>query len=282
MPRKVVITCESNCDLPQSELERLDVRVRSTYINVKDRTYRDGTELTPSDLFELTKDRHTKATTSAISIHDYEDLFHEFDGQDVEILHLGVASNFSACNSNARIAAEKFSNVRVFDSTTVSAGQALALYRAAELRDQDQTVDQIISSLTEYVNRIHFRCVLDTVDYIRRGGRLSATVALGVEILKIKPEITVQDGKITIGKKYRGNLEKVLTTFIDNNLKGRSDLEKTRLMIPNTLRDKELLKRLQDYAASLCPFEEILLADVGCVVSCHAGPNAFGLAYATL
>lgn len=281
MSRNIVITCESNCDLPQSELDRLGVRIRSTYINVKDQTYRDGTELTPSELFELMKDRNTKATTSAISVHDYEDLFHEFDGQDVEILHISVADKFSACYSNARIASEKFSNVRIFDSSSVSAGQGLALYRAIELRDQGKTVDQIIADLTDYADRIHFHCVLDTVDYIRRGGRLSATVALGVEILKIKPEITVRDGKITIGKKYRGSLEKVLMTLIDNNLKGRTNLDKTRLIVLNTLHDQELLLRLRDYAASLCPFEEVLLADVGCVVSCHAGPNAFGLAFVT-
>lgn len=277
--RKIIITTESTCDIPRCEQERLGIFTVSTYIMIGGRSYLDWTEITTSDFFELTKARDIRPTTSAVPVHDYETLFRQFDGQDADILHIAVSQNFSACFNNAVVAAQSFKNVHVFDAKNVSAGLALAIYRAVDLRDRGFAIQDIISDLSAYVDRIRFNCVLDTVDFIRRGGRLSATVALGIELLKIKPEILLRDGKIVIGRKYRGKLDKALGSFVENQLKNVSHIDKTRVLVANTLRDHELLARLRDTVAKRLPDNETIVVEVGSVISCHAGPNAFGLAF---
>ena len=277
--RKIIITTESNCDIPRNEQERLGIFTVSTYIMIDSRSYLDWREITASDFFELTKDRDIRPTTSAVPAHDYETLFRQFENQDADILHIAVSQNFSACFNNAVVAAQSFTNVRVFDAKNVSVGLALAIYRAVDLRDRGFAVQDIISDLSAYVDRIRFNCVLDTVDFVRRGGRLPATVALGIELLKIKPEILLRDGKIAIGRKYRGKLNKALSLFVDNQLKDVSHIEKTRIFVANTLTDPGLLASLRDAVAGYLPDSEIVVVEAGPVISCHAGPNAFGLAF---
>ena len=277
--RKIIITTESNCDIPRNEQERLGIFTVSTYIMIGSRSYLDWREITASDFFELTKDRDIRPTTSAVPVHDYETLFRQFENQDADILHISVSQNFSACFNNAVVAAQSFTNVRVFDAKNVSAGLALAIYRAVDLRDRGFAVQDIISDLSAYVDRIRFNCVLDTVDFVRRGGRLPATVALGIELLKIKPEILLRDGKIAIGRKYRGKLNKALSLFVDNQLKDVSHIEKTRIFVANTLTDPGLLASLRDAVAGYLTDSEIVVVEAGPVISCHAGPNAFGLAF---
>ncbi len=279
MERKIIITAESVCDIPKSELERLGVQTLPLHITIGENSYLDYTEIDANKLFELTRDRNTKATTAAVAVHDFENLFRSYQDQNVDILHISAANTFSACCANAISAAEAFPFVHVFNSHQICAGQALAIYRAADLREQGKSVEEIIEDLTDYVNRIQFNCVLDTVEYARKGGRVSATVALGIELLKVKPEIIFSGGVAAIGKKYRGKFEKIVLTYIEDNLRNVKNLDLTRIILPNTLFDKEFLKRLRDIVASYYEFGEIILSDLGSVVSCHAGPNAFGLAY---
>lgn len=281
MERKIIITAESVCDIPKSELERLGVQTLPLHVTIGENSYLDNTEIDANKLFELTRDRNTKATTAAVAVHDFENLFRSYQDQDVDILHISAANTFSACCSNATSAAEAFPFVHVFNSHQICAGQALAIYRAVDLREQGKSVEEIIEDLTEYVNRVRFTCVLDTVEYARKGGRVSATVALGIELLKVKPEIIFSDGIAAIGKKYRGKFEKIVLTYIEDNLRNVKNLDLTRIILPNTLFDKEFLKHLRDIVASYYEFGEIILSDLGSVVSCHAGPNAFGLAYVT-
>lgn len=279
MSKKIIITAESVCDIPKSELERINVQTIPLYITIGKNTYLDNTEINADKLFELTRDRNTKATTAAVSVHDFEKLFRSFEGQDVDLLHISAADTFSTCYSNAVFAAEAFPFVRVFNSHNICAGQALTIYRAAELRDQGKSIEEIVADLEGYINRIHFTCVLDTVEYARKGGRVSAAVALGIELLKVKPEIIFRDGLAGIGKKYRGKFEKVVLSYIEDNLRNVKNLDITRIILPNTLFDKEFLNSLRDVVASYYHFGEIILSNLGSVVSCHAGPNAFGLAY---
>lgn len=279
MERKIIITAESVCDIPKSELERLGVQTLPLHITIGENSYLDYTEIDANKLFELTRDRNTKATTAAVAVHDFENLFRSYQDQNVDILHISAANTFSACCANAISAAESFPFVHVFNSHQICAGQALAIYRAADLREQGKSVEEIIEDLTDYVNRIQFNCVLDTVEYARKGGRVSATVALGIELLKVKPEIIFSGGVAAIGKKYRGKFEKIVLTYIEDNLRNVKNLDLTRIILPNTLFDKKFLKHLRDIVASYYEFGEIILSDLGSVVSCHAGPNAFGLAY---
>lgn len=281
MTRPIIITSESACDIHPSELEKIGVKVAPCTVAIGEQVYKDWVDLSATDLFACLTDRNKKATTAGTSQHEYRELFSQFAGQDVDILHISVANNFSVCYNNAVTVAQEFPNVMVFDSNNVSSGLALAIYRALELRDQGLSVPEIIRDLTEYIRRIHISIVLDTVDYVRRGGRLPATVALGVEILKIKPEVNFLNGKISLGKKYRGNLEKVLKNFISDVLKDKSNIDLKQIILPNTILDSDLLHRLQEFIASLQPFEKIKNAECGCVLSTHAGPNAFGLAYLT-
>ncbi len=276
---KILITTDSACDLPAEILENINVKTSPLNVIIDGKTYKDVLEIGPFEMFDTVERLNKTATTSGVSEYDYSQLFNQLHQEGYEIIQICTSSEVSVSYQNALLASQNIPNVHVIDSKNVSGGTALLVMHAADLLAEGLGADEIVKKLNESKENIETSCVLDTISYVRRGGRISAVAAMGAEVLKLKPCVDVIEGKLKVGKKYRGKLASVIQSYIKDKLSGRTDIDLKRLVIANTLFDKSIIESAKESIRSIVPFMEILAIDAGCAISCHAGPNAFGLMY---
>ena len=142
---------------------------------------------------------------------------------------------------------------------------------------------EIAENIRALTSKTYGSFVVDRLDYLRAGGRCSTIAMLGANLLSLKPSIIVnnKDGSMTVGKKYRGKLEKVLPQYIDDKLAEFDNINPKRVFITHSGISDERLKLVYDYLKSKNVFNEILISRAGCTISSHCGPNTLGILFMT-
>ncbi len=273
----IKITATSTCDLPAELLERYQITMVPLYVSFGGNTYKDGLDASPEDIFRHVEDGGQLPTTAAVNIADYQKLFAELSPKYDSVLHITIGSEFSCCYQNALVAAEEFSNVYVVDSRNLTVGQGILAIEAAEAARRGDSVEDILAMLEQMAEQVDTTFVVDKLDYLAKGGRCSSVVALGANLLKLKPCIVLADGKMTVGKKYRGAFEKVLSDYVLDQLAGKN-VNQDRIFVVHTRCDPEVPEAVCDMVRQF-GFREVLTAVAGCTISCHCGPNTLGIIF---
>lgn len=276
---KIKITADSTCDLSKELIEKYDIRVLPLHIiNAEDEDFLDGIDITPKDIFEYVDTTDKLCHTAALNIEELENLFKEELETNDAVIHISISSDFSACYQNACIAAE-VGNVYVVDSRNLSTGGGLIVIAAAEMAAAGMDPAEIKAKLDEKTAHVEASFVIDTLKYLHKGGRCSAIVALGANVLSLKPCIEVKEGKMGVGKKYRGSFEKSIKNYVKDRLCGRDDVDYSRIFITHCMCSSELVEEVKTLVEEYGKFEEILITDAGCTVSNHCGPNCLGVLF---
>ena len=270
----IKITSDSTCDLTPELLERYDITLTPLYITQDSKTCRDGVDIRPQDIFDHVAAGGSLPTTSAVNIADYQEMFGKYAKEYDTVIHFNIGQNFSACNQNANIAAEEFDNVYVIDSRNLTVGQGILVIEAAEAAARGEKAEDIVAMVRDLVDKVDTTFVVDRLDYLAKGGRCSSVVALGANLLKLKPCIVLADGKMSVGKKYRGTFEKILPDFIKDRLAG-DGYRKDRCYLVYAACKDETIASLKELVESY-GFGEVLVAEAGCTISSHCGPNTVG------
>ena len=273
----IKITATSTCDLPPELLERYQIDLVPLYVSFGGNTYRDGVDTSPDDIFLHVEKSGTLPTTAAVNIADYQALFAELSPKYDAVLHITIGSGFSACYQNACIAAENFSNVYVVDSRNLSSGHGLVVLEAAEAARRGESVQDILTMLDSLMDKVDTTFVVDKLDYLAKGGRCSSVVALGANLLKLKPCIVLTDGRMTVGKKYRGAFDKVLPAYVHDRLDGK-EVRKDRVFITYTRCDPAIPAAVEQVVREY-GFRELYHVTAGSTISCHCGPNTLGVLF---
>lgn len=277
---KVKIISDSTCDLSKELLEKYDISIVPLYVVMNDKTMRDGLEVTPEDIYEYVDKNGKLPSTSAANIGDYLEAFKFWREQGYEIVHFDISSDFSSTHRNACMAAEEVGGVYVVDSRNLSTGQGLLVLHGAEMAQSGKSAKEIYEECTALTSKIEASFVVDSIDYLYKGGRCSALAAFGANLLKLKPCIEVKDGKMNPGKKYRGNISRVMLNYVEERLRGRDDIDKSRIFITHTKCSKEDVEAVRKKILEICPdFKEILETTAGCTVTTHCGPNTLGILF---
>lgn len=277
---KVKIISDSTCDLSKELIEKYDISIVPLYVVMNDKTMRDGLEVTPEDIYEYVDKNGKLPSTSAVNIEDYLEIFKYWREQGYEIVHFDISSEFSSTYRNACMAAEEVGGVYVVDSGNLSTGQGLVVMHGAEMAQSGKSAKEIFEECTALTSKIEASFVVDSIDYLYKGGRCSALAAFGANLLKLKPCIEVKDGKMSPGKKYRGNISRVMLSYVEERLKGRNDIDKSRIFITHTKCSDEDVKAVKQKILEICPdFKEILETTAGCTVTTHCGPNTLGILF---
>ena len=273
----VKITTTSTADLPQVLLDRYDITVIPLYVSFGGNTYRDGVDAGPADIFRHVESGGELPTTSAVNLLDYQKLFQALSPQYDAVVHIPIGAEFSCTCQNAVAAAADFPNVYVADSCNLTVGQGLLVLEAAEAAARGATGPEIVELVKERAPKVDTTFVVDTLDYLVKGGRVPSLVALGANLLHLKPCIELQNGKMGVGKKYRGTFEKALADYVRDALK-RDDLDLRRAFVVHSRCDealpKHFLQVLRDRG-----FQEVYEAVAGSTISCHCGPNTLGVIF---
>lgn len=277
---KIRISADSTCDLTAELLERYDVKITPLYILMEDRALRDGIECTREDIFAYTDRTGRLCGTAAVSIADYLDFFGEELKDHDQIVHFTISSDMSACFQNACDAAEEFpGRVFVVDSRSLSTGIGHLVIDGALLAREGKAGEEIKAILDERREKLNVSFVIDTLEYLRKGGRCSTVAALGANILKLKPCIEVQNGKMSVAKKYRGSLEKAIENYVTDRIKDRDDLDTKRVFITDSGVDMETVHTVEKLLREYGGFEEIHHTLAGSTISGHCGPGCLGILY---
>lgn len=278
---KIKITSDSTSDLGQELLRRYDVSVFPLAVAMGGRDYQDGVDITPDDIYRHVAAGGELPKTAAVNLAQYQDFWKDFSRDYDAVIHLNISAEFSSCYQNACLAAESFDNVYVVDSRNLSTGHGLLVVKAAELAAQGVSASEIVRALREAVDKVDASFILDQLEYLKKGGRCSSVVALGANLLKLKPCIEVRDGKMSVGKKYRGAYEKCLLEYLTDRLEGRDDLELDRVFLTHSGLDEALVQAAVNRIRELQPFREICVTVAGSTISSHCGPNTIGVLFLT-
>ena len=275
----IKITTDSTCDLPAALLEQYDISVIPLGIVKAGKLYRDGVDICTADIAAHVDAGGDITTTNAVNIADYETLFRTEIAKCDALIHINIGMGFSCCYQNARLAAEEIPEVYVVDSGNLSVGHGMLVLAAAEAAKSGKSVTEILDLLNEMRGQVCMSFVLDRLDYMKKGGRCSAVTALGANLLKLHPCIEVIDGKMSVTKKYRGSMEKVVNDYIRERVANRTDLDTRRAILVDTCQDDTLCSIAKKALEELQIFDEVVEAKAGCTIFCHSGNNALGIVF---
>lgn len=150
---------------------------------------------------------------------------------------------------------------------------------AAEAAEAGKSVSEILDLVEEMIHRVETSFVLDRLDYMKKGGRCSAVTALGANLLKLHPCVEVIGGKMSVTKKYRGSMEKVVGDYVRERLAGRTDIDTHRIFLVDTCRTPGLREAAKAALEADGRFQEIIESKAGCTIFCHCGPDTLGIIF---
>lgn len=277
--RKVRIFTDSTADLSTELIRKYGITVMPLYITLGEKTYKDMLEVTAEDIFAHCSAGGDLPKTSAVSIVDYTEAFKPVIEAGETIIHFTISADFSACYQNAVLAAKEIGNIYVVDTRNLSTGIGQLVIMASELAEKGLSAEEICDEVTSAVPRLDVSFVLNDLKYLYKGGRCSGVAALGANVLKLKPCIEVVDGKMVVGKKYRGSFEKCAEEYIKDRLFKKDDIDLHRIFLTYTGCECGLIEKLAADIKNYLPFEEVLLTEAGSTISGHCGPGCLGILY---
>ncbi len=279
MTQSVVITSDSTCDLSQELLDRYDIPVIPLTITLGEDTFLDGSSFTPLDMYARYKQDGTLPKTSAPSVQEFLDFFSQFTEKGCEVVHLDISSELSNTYNAACMAAEELGHVHVVDSRMLSTGVGLLAIEGAECRDRGMGAQEIAEHLRGLTGKVQTSFVLDTLQFMWKGGRCSAVSALGANLLSLKPGLEMKDGKLGVYKKYRGNIKTVYKQYVKERLQGRRVRPGHVFITESGEVDDAVLEEIFALVRETIPVQEIHHTLAGCTVSTHCGPKTLGILF---
>ena len=278
---KIKICADSTCDLSPELVEKYDVGIIPLYIVKDGASFADGREITPQDIYDHVSAGGSMCSTAAVSVADYEAFFAEQLKHCDALIHFHISSEMSSCYQNACIAAENLDNVFSVDSRNLSTGIGQLVIAAAEMAAEGRLgAAEIYAAILEKREKLDVSFILDTLTYLRKGGRCSTLAAMGANLLSLKPCIEVRDGTMGVGKKYRGKLGTCMVQYVHDRLADRDDIDTKRIFITDSTGfTAEEMDAMEAEVRRCQPFEEVLHTHAGCTISNHCGPRCVGILY---
>lgn len=282
MARPVCITYDSTCDLTPALLERFQIRTVPLTIQSGERVFPDDGQYTSADLYADYRKDGTLPKTAAVSPEEFKGFFRQILDEGFDIVHIDISADLSGTCQNAVMAAQELEaeeHIHVVDSRQLSSGGGLLALQGAKLRDQGMAAADIAAQLRTLAPHSDTSFVLDTLEYMWKGGRCSGVAALGANVLKLKPCLEMREGKLVVCKKYRGSMEKVYRQYITERLAGKTVVEDWAFITHSGCVAEETLAELTELVKTLAPFKEVFVTQAGCTVSSHCGPGTLGVLF---
>ena len=281
MAKPVFITADSTCDLSPELRERFDIRVIPLTITLGDSSFPDDGSFTPEHMYQRYRADGTLPQTSAPGLQQFIDFFRGLVEQGGEVVHLSISAELSNTCNSARLAAAELPEGSVYtvDSRMLSTGVGLLAIEGAECRDKGMSAAEIAGHLEALTDKVETSFVLDTLEFMRKGGRCSNFAALGANLLKLKPALEMRDGKLGVYKKYRGNIEHVYRQYITERLAGKQVRPGHVFITQSGEVDPAILADLEALVRSTIEAKEVHHTFAGCTVSTHCGPKTLGVLF---
>lgn len=275
---KTRIIVDSTADLVPEVQKRVHIVPLTVHFGQEE--YVDGVTIDHKAFYEKLIESDVLPTTSQATPNDFALEFEKAKEAGEAAIVITLASKFSGTCQSAMIAAGNYENIYVIDSTSVAMGSGILVELALRLLDEGKSTKEAVQILEEEKKKIVVVALLDTLEYLKRGGRISKAVAFAGGVLKIKPVLSVTDGEIHLLGKARGSKmgNNLLVQEINNV--GGIDFGKPILLGYSGISDALLLKYIEDSRPIWNGrLEKIRYTTVGSVIGTHAGPGAVVVAF---
>ena len=274
---KIAISTESTCDLSQEMLDKRNIHSLAYTVILGDDMVTDNADL-PARIFKYVEETKELPKTSAINEMQYKEYFENLLKDNDAVVHISLSSGLTSSTSHAQTAAEKLKNVHVIDSKSLSTGLGLLVLYAADLADAGEEPEAIVKKVEERIPYVQASFVVERLDYLYKGGRCSALSLFGANLLKIRPQIVVADGKMKPAKKYRGKMEKVIENYCKDTLEEFNNADKSRGFVTYTTATPEMIENARK-ALENAGFKEIYETQAGGTITSHCGEHVLGILY---
>ena len=277
----IKIVTDSTSDLSKELLEKFEIAVVPLNIILDEKNYLDGIEIDPDRIYEWADANQTTPKTAAPLFQYMVDFLKPYKDNGDEIIFIGLSEDMSATCQVARLAAQdlEYDKIHVINSMNLSTGIGLQVLKAAEMAKAGESAETIVKTIEEARSKVRASFVVDTLTYLHRGGRCSTVAALLGNVLSLKPEIAVTNGKMGVAKKYRGKQSVVIQKYAQDMKDHLLAADQSRVFITHSGVKQEILDTIYSFVKELDYFENIEITRAGGVISSHCGPNTLGILY---
>lgn len=277
----VILSTDSTCDLSKELIEKYQIKIVPLIIILGAKEHIDGKDITPEDIYKYVSETKDLPKTAAPSAEIFKEHFNNLTKNGDSVIHISISNRLSACYQNAKLAAAEFKNVYVIDSYALSTGISLLVLKAYDLLKAGKSIEDTVKEIEVLKHKVNTSFVIDTLDYLHKGGRCGGLALLGANILKIHPMLLMQDGYLKQFKKFRGNMRLVLSNYADHLAEIFQDADVSRIFITHTEMEPELLKMVREIVKTKFKFKEILETTAASTITCHCGKGTLGLLFIT-
>ena len=272
----IKIVCDSISDLPQEILDKYNVDIVPLTVIFNNTEYLAGENLTTKDFYKMLRESDSMPKTSQATYVQFKSVFEKYDS-DTEVIYISGSSVASGTYQSAMLAKnDGHDNVFIFDTENLSIGSTLFVIKACEMVEMGYSVKEILSTLEKYKNNVEVAFSVDTLDYLKMGGRISSTKAALGNLLSIKPILEVKDGLVSQKSQVRGKkqiystLAKTIVNRFGKNLKDNTII----IGCGDNEEDFEIMKKALEKEAEV---KNVYFVNIGCVVCSHSGPGIIGI-----
>jgi DegV family protein with EDD domain len=277
---KIKILSDSTCDLPKELIEKYDIGILPLYVNLGGEVFKDnGVDVNYHIIYDYVDKTGVLPGTIGVPEEDFRVEFTKWREQGYEVICHFISSDMSCGFQNARIAADGMDGIWLIDSRSLSTGISHLIVNSAIMARQGMEAKDIVKEIENLPPKISASFILDTLDYLKKGGRCSTIAVLGANLFKIKPMIVIEDGRMKVGHKFRGPLKKVLEDYVDMQLAGHDDIRTDRIFITHSGCSSEILNAVSERIKKNINFNEIIFASTGATVTSHCGQNTLGILF---
>lgn len=281
----IKIITDSGCDLSLDYVKENNIEVVPLMVNINGKFIPDdlGQTLSRQDFYDLLKDG-ILPTTTQVNIGSFYEVFKTYIEKGDEIVYIGLSSALSGTYNSAvkakEMLLEEYSNAKIYtiDSLSASLGEGLLVYTLKELLDKGTPLLEAIKFIEENKRKVIHSIIVDDLNHLKRGGRLSGAAAAVGSILNIKPVLKVDDeGKAVVADKVKGRKRAIKYLFNDYNERGVYKKEQVVFIMNAAAKeDAELLKNMIETESVA---KKVIIYDIGCVIGSHTGPGALAVVY---
>ncbi|WP_342707225.1 DegV family protein [Fontibacillus panacisegetis] len=280
MLAQVKIFTDSISDVPEEWASKYEIGIIPLYVVFGNTAYKDKLEITTSDIYRRVDEHGELPRSSAPSPNDFLEAFSPWVDRGDTIIFISMSSKLSSTYQNALIAAAESpeGSVHVVDSLNVSGGLALLVRKAAEAAQSGASAEEIIAMIENCRDRVEIEVLVDNLDYLHKGGRVSNVQHMIGSLLKIRPVLRIKEGFVISADKYRGKTEKAIDRILHEFIENKHKIDQELIIVAQTLAEKAA-DYIKTTLLEKTSAKEVAIIEGGCAISCHCGPRTVAIMY---
>lgn len=275
------IVADSTCDLSEELKERYDIITIPLCIVMEDKSYYDLEDITPDQIYQWSDINRLTPKTTAVTYDRVLEVLQPFMEKGDDIIFFGISEQMSTtCNIVRLVGSDHhYDKLHVIDSMSLSTGIGLQILYAAELVMEGMSVQEIVERVERRRSKVRASFVVETLTYLARGGRCKPVTALLGNTLKLKPQIIVERGAMTVSRKYRGRQSSVILKYAKDLESGLLHADPGCVFITHSGCEDKIIDEVRSYLEGLNYFTNIYVTRAGGVISSHCGPGTLGILF---